>query len=111
MNNYLLIKYVGYWSDEMNIYGLILITQSAWEKICDRVRESFESTTCIEWGIGTNESIQFGSYDDWFRSFVIAPINLHEVKSLCSIFMQVKIRPDLDSDIILEFGHFPLLED
>ena len=56
-----LLKYFGNWADEMNIYGIKIMTDDEFNLWVAGLSKFFDKRESWTWYIGTNEEIEFGS--------------------------------------------------
>lgn len=74
-----LVKYEDNWADEMDIYGCAIMS----EKDVDAYFKAFRKVDAsYSWYIGTNEEINFYSYEDFKHKFEIKEISPEEAKVL-----------------------------
>ena len=92
---YLLVKYEDNWGDEMDIYGVQLMTGAEFEALKNDIIMKIDFPT--ECGIGTNEEMQYNSARDVIRS--MTAIEIAE-----STFNDLR-------DKFTSFGKFPYVED
>ena len=67
----MLIKFSSNWADEMDVEGLFLVTQENWETFKDMAKAHFDKGNTVTYGVGSNEDIDFDSYEDLMDSYEI----------------------------------------
>lgn len=103
----LLIRFKDNWADEMDISGLFVMDETAWEQIKERVRRLIEIAGVWDCGIGTNESIEYNSFEEWLTRYTVVPLTPTETVALTDILKKVDIKPRMWDNIeflVLE-GH------
>lgn len=70
-NGDLLVKFTANWADEMDVEGLFLITQEDWEAFKKMAKEHFEKSSEVIYSVGSNQDIEFESYEDLMDSYEI----------------------------------------
>ena len=86
MAKYIIAKYNKCYADEFDCEGFGIYTKKDWEKICKKTEAAFEKCNHVEVSFGTNEGLDFSSYDEWFDSFDITEIEEDEANKLIKIF-------------------------
>lgn len=77
-----LVKYDSNWADEMDIDGFDVFTDSKWEKYLKSFKDHFDKGDEYSYGIGTNEEIEYSSYDEFVRDFKVTEITDEEAATI-----------------------------
>ena len=105
----LFVKYNDNWADEMDITGFVIITKADWNEIREEVRGFLDKKMGWEYGVGTNEQIEYSSFEDWSRAFTVTELTDAEAATLIDVFKRVKIRPGYDETrFLIEEGFFAI---
>ena len=83
---YIVAKYSADYADEFDCEGFGVFSKKQWDKLCKDTEKVFESKGSIEVGFGTNEYLEFESYDDWFNTFDIYEVEEAEANLLIKLF-------------------------
>jgi hypothetical protein len=77
MNNekYFLVKYFDNWADEMDIAGYKLMTETEKKEYFNGFRKTIEEENSYVFFIGTNEGIEYMSFDDFRDTFNVDEIS------------------------------------
>lgn len=92
----LFIYYSDNWADEMDISGSRVMSEKEYEEYIARAKYAFEVNGTVDFGIGSNESIEFESFEVFEQTLTVHEITEEDMKIL--------VRFGLD-----DFGHFPEL--
>lgn len=76
------------WADEIDLAFFIVLDSDEWEELKKNTQKSFKQNGSITIYIGTNEEIEFDSYDQWLRQFKVKEISEDEAKFLRTHFEQ-----------------------
>lgn len=91
------IKFEGNWADEMDISGFAIFMDKTWDQYLDIWKNaSYPQEYCV----GTNESIEFDSFNDFCRHFDVQEIEEAEAATIRKFF-------EMDDDC---YGFFPSFE-
>ena len=103
----LLIRFNDNWADEMDISGLFILEEAAWIKIQDRVKKIIKLCGVWDCGIGTNENIEYDSFEQWLHSYTVVPITDEDANVLVKTLGKVGIKGRTWDDIefLLLEGH------
>lgn len=107
-NTTLFVKYRDNWADEMDINGFALVTNRNWQILLDKFRVFIGARIGWEFGIGTNEEIEYRSYDHWFSKFTIVELSDDEAVTMIKICKRAGMSTGNDPELIIEEGFFPL---
>jgi hypothetical protein len=80
---YLLIKYDDNWADEFNISGFFVTTSVEWEKYINEVSQASYPQNVY---FGTNEFVEFQTFEDFYNRLTIKPISEEEFIILSNLF-------------------------
>ena len=83
-----LVIYQDNWADEIDVAGSMLFEIEDWVELVDLVAKHFEEGNTLENGIGTNESIEYDSFNNWYECYTV--IYLTEEQTSCLIQLQEK---------------------
>lgn len=98
----------------MDLDGFIVVWSTDWDAIKESVKKYFDAKRGNwEWGIGTNESVEFNSFEAWERSFTTISLTQEDAATFISTCQRIGMRPGEglepdDKRIIIQFGFFPL---
>lgn len=105
----LFVKYNDNWADEMDITGFVIITKENWNAMKEEVRGFLDKKMGWEYGVGTNEQIEYSSFEDWSRAFTVTELSDAEAATLIDVFKRAKIRPGYDETrFLIEEGFFAI---
>ena len=77
----LLVKFNGCWADEFDVDGAVLLEQAAWDKIVAAIPD--ERFECY---LGTNESFDYRTKDEYLRNIKTVEVSPAEVEVLGKLF-------------------------
>lgn len=80
---YFLIKFSDNWADEMDIRGFETFTESEYNEYISQL-DKIEYP--VEVGIGTNESLEYLSKEDYLRKLTVVEIEQSELDTLNKLF-------------------------
>lgn len=112
----LLIKLHRNWADEFDVEGFVVMDASAWEEHKALAKVEFEKKGSIERYFGTNESLDFGSLEDYLDSFAVLELTMEEYEVFKKFFLvkgysweypKGKINCRFDK---IDFGTIPMIE-
>lgn len=84
---HVIVKYDANWADEMDIVGFGIFTREQWEALTKEVKKVWKKIgDSFSVNIGTNQEIDFESYDDWIGLFDIVDIDIDESALLHRLF-------------------------
>lgn len=89
----LLVKYHGNWADEMDLNGFIIIEKEIWENHLERVKKFMKAAGPQRVSCGSNEDVDYSSFEDYKRSFKTNQLSNDEAARLKTLFGS-------------EYGHF-----
>lgn len=82
-NPCVLVKYSVNYADEFDCDGLGIFTLDRWDIIVSNTKKAFKDcNTSIELYFGSNESIEFESFKEWYNCFSVTPITQEEYDTL-----------------------------
>ena len=105
---HLLINFSDNYADEFDLDGWFVTTKEVWEKFkqqeipeeqwhsCSPYRHS--SGKCFEIYFGTNESIQYGSLEDYFSNFRLREISEQDYETLVRLFRAVLLEEEYNGE-------------
>lgn len=93
-DSWLLVKYSDNWADEMDVEGCRVYRKSEWDIFCKAAKMEFKENGSYVYYVGTNEDIEYRSYEDFMSQF--------EVKSITKDQLDVIEKLGLDC-----MGFFP----
>jgi hypothetical protein len=84
----LLVTTMFNWSDEFDISGFAVYSESEWDDTLTRVRALFESRhgDVYEFWFGTNQAIELSSFQDWQEGVTVEEITQEEASVLKKFF-------------------------
>lgn len=74
----LFVKFSDNYADEFDIYGFTIMSEESWIDFQNRNREIFENYGDREWYFGTNEYVNYDTYDDFIANFSTKEISTAE---------------------------------
>jgi hypothetical protein len=78
----ILVTYETNWADEMNIQASILTTVKKWNEICEEAKLAFAKYKRCTHYVGTNQDIEYSSYESWFNCYSVKEVTEAEYKVL-----------------------------
>ena len=116
-NKPLLIKLHRNWADEFDVEGMVVMNADQWEAHKAMAKARFEEKDYIELGFGTNESLEFSSYEDYLDAFAVLELTLEEYEVFRKFFLETgytweypKGKTNIRFDKI-EFGTIPMIRE
>jgi len=107
MNDRVLIKYEANWSDEFDLYGFATNSAAAWNEHLAKIKAKFDEGSLgegVECWFGTNEAIEYHSFDDYEQAFTVMPITDAEEAVLRKLFGSTR-----HSNV--SFGHIKTIDE
>lgn len=74
--SYVLLQYEDHWGDEMTVEGFAVATSEHWGKC----REVLADRGCFDFGIGSNQSIEYYSGNDFMKRIRVCEITEADAK-------------------------------
>lgn len=84
----ILVKLDTNWADEMDIEGFALFEPDAWEEAKEEYKKAFKHEPCQTLYVGTNEYIQYESYEDYMNDLTAIEITDEEAQVIEKYFTQ-----------------------
>jgi hypothetical protein len=81
-NKRILITYNTNWADEMDIQASILSTLKEWNEICEEAKLAFAKYKKCTQYVGTNQDIDYTSYEKWFECYTVKELKPNEYRVL-----------------------------
>ena len=81
---YVLVKYYDQWADEFDIHGFFVTTEKEWNKILDDLDK--KTSYPQERYFGTNEFVEFASFEDFYNRLTVKSISEDEFITLGRLF-------------------------
>lgn len=82
--NHIIVKGEVCYADEFDCEAIFVTTQEKWDSICEKTERDFNGS--VEVCFGTNEYMEFASYEDWIQNFKVCPISEATYNELKLIF-------------------------
>lgn len=113
---YYLLNFTDNYADEFDVYGFKVLTEEEYLKQKESSEKAFElrleaaknskygPNDCVEIGFGTNESVEFYSFENYMDSIKVMEINEDEYNVLAKLFKSYGNR------VSYGFDHFFPLE-
>jgi hypothetical protein len=77
------------WADEFSCEFFGVYTREKWNDLVEKLRKAWEKRdSSVEISFGTNESLEFADFQEWFESFTVAEISEEEADFLTRTFGQ-----------------------
>jgi hypothetical protein len=95
-----LVKYDSNWADEMDIDGFRVFTDKQWEKYQKDFKKLFKEDRGYTYYVGTNEDIEYNSFDEFMSDLKVSEITDEEATVLKKFF---------DNLTTYGYGFFPEL--
>lgn len=102
----LFIKYRDNWADEMDLFGFAIIQKDKWEALLVRMQKFFDRKGEWNFGVGTNEDVEYSSYDGWLQHFTVTELSEAESEALLAVSKRTKLGPDDESHCLVQAGFF-----
>lgn len=83
--SYLLITYNFDWADEFSVEGFGVYTVEQWNEVKQSIKQYIENGN-YEFSFGTNEYLEFSTFEDWEIGINTEPISDLEAESLIKLF-------------------------
>jgi hypothetical protein len=82
-----LVKFYADYADEFDVKGFFITTQKKWDKHLEEVNTFFKDRTePVEVYFGTNECIEYDSFEEYKECFTVTPITKEENEVLNKFF-------------------------
>ena len=82
---YYLVTFQSNWADEMDVEGGRIMTEKEKEKYFASIKKEFDEQGSYTYYIGTNQDINFDTYEELDESFSIDKISKEERKVLVKL--------------------------
>lgn len=86
-----LIKYNDNYADEFDVEGFLILTDEEWENQLHISKLVFDTLGSVEIYFGTNEFIEYDSFDEWLNTFKVKDISDELAKEIIEIFGLIKV--------------------
>lgn len=86
---YLLGRFKSNWADEMDITGMFICHEDHWKLIEHAARKWFLDEGTMIYFVGTNEEIEYESYEDWRGCFRFSPLSDERTDDLASMLLEL----------------------
>jgi hypothetical protein len=86
MQKHLLITLDRDWADEFNVEGFVVLTAAEWEDHKQLAKKHFEEHGSVELYFGTNEFLDYSSYDEYVKEFEVTELTQAQLDVLKSLF-------------------------
>lgn len=83
---YVLVKFSDNWADEFDVNGFFVSPLKDWEKTIQTMKSEFEKNGSKEYSFGTNESLEYESYDDYAQCITVVELTETEYLTLKKFF-------------------------
>lgn len=80
--SWLYVQYSDNWADEMDITGGQIFTKTEWDAYRKAARKVFKDNGGYTFYMGTNQYIEYSSYEDFKNCFEIKKLSIEEVHML-----------------------------
>lgn len=98
-----LLKYDSNWADEMDIDGFTIMSDEGWESWKTDIQKFFKKREYWNYGIGTNEDIEYGSAKEVLKDIKVIDISEDEADIIDKLFFK--------DSVYKTFGYFPCFYD
>lgn len=95
MTTHKLVKYSGDWADEMVVRGFTVFSNQRYESWIIAWKKAFETEGRQRHGCGSNQWIDYETFEDFESSLTITDITEEQASTLDALFGD------------RQFGHFP----
>lgn len=117
MQKQLLITLDRDWADEFNVEGFVVLPASEWEDHKRLAKEHFEKNGSVELYFGTNEFLEYSSYEEYVGEFEVTELTSDQFEVLKNLFTikgyswehpkgKMNVVPDK-----IKFGIIPMVKD
>ena len=86
MEKQILIKFDANYADEFDVEGFVVMSASAWEEHKTMAKEFFENGGHAEQYFGTNEYVEFDSYEDYMSAIKTTELDETQYEVLETLF-------------------------
>ena len=77
-----LVQFSDNWADEMDVEGCMIMTREEYDAYLAAAREAFEIRGSVSFGVGTNESIEWETFQDFEKTLLTRYITEEEAAVL-----------------------------
>ena len=81
-SNMILVTYEGNWADEIDVQASMITSVEDWNEICDQAKTTFTECEVCTHHIGSNQEIEYYSYEEWFDCYTVRELTQIEYKVL-----------------------------
>lgn len=93
----------------MDIDGFVVIIDSNWDNIKELMKKFFAARGSWVFGIGTNEEIEYDSFEDWERTLTLTSLTQEDAATFISTCQRSGIRSGYEwKSLLIDYGFFPL---
>ncbi|AVH85411.1 hypothetical protein RsoM2USA_484 [Ralstonia phage RsoM2USA] len=82
----ILVKFSDNYADEFDVDGFMVIDKDQFNKEVALIKRMFDEYGEREFYFGTNESFNYGDFDEWFSVFTVTDITDSEADVLSKLF-------------------------
>lgn len=100
MKNLLVTAQVN-WADEFDTVFLKIFTEQEWNHHLEAVMEFFSENSCAEVYFGTNEAIEYDSFEDYLAKFSVEEISDKHAEFIKTHIYR-KFRSDFGQSILID---------
>ena len=81
-SNMILVTYEDNWADEIDAQASMITSVEDWNEICEQAKEAFAQNEVCTHHIGSNQEIEYYSYEKWFDCYTVKELTQTEYKVL-----------------------------
>lgn len=106
MTTHKLVKWNDNWADEMDLNGFKLMSNEEYDTYIGGWKKAFEYKGSYTMCVGTNEDIEYESFEELVRTFDVSALTNGEYKTIEDHFgIEYGFFPDVpDEDMLETFG-------
>ena len=78
----LFVKYQDNWADEMDVIGGAIMSEEQYAKYISAAKTAFKKHSMIEFVVGSNEWVEYSSYESFISALTVYTITEQEEQTL-----------------------------
>lgn len=108
--NLFLVRFRDCWADEFDVEGFCVMSDDEIEVWKSRFKVIFDRNEVYTYSFGTNEEIDYSSFDQFISNFSFCEISEEQAETLKTFGFVDTFYAEKDQEII-KFGDFPMVDD
>jgi hypothetical protein len=101
--SFVLVEYSDNYADEFDVAGIGIFKPKDWDERVRAIREQFEKYSNAFVNIGSNEDIEYSSFEEWNDHFTVIHLEDAEAKASIKALGKSSLTSGDDEHIVLGF--------